>query len=129
MTERWNDAQLGWVVRNRRRKQRVAPLSDAASRVVDRVCDEDCAAHALADVVASVVDDGFRSSARVRGVQGGALLIEVVDRRLIASIRLEWGFAIMEALRAHPSGRGVRSLRFVARESTPNNRVNGSHKG
>ncbi len=118
MTDHLNDVQLGWVVQNRRRRQRVTPLFQAASRVVDRVGRSVDSAGWAVSLLDDVVDDVFKVNARVIGVQRDTLVIEVVDKRLIGALRLRWGFEIMETLNAHPRGRRVRLLRFVERSSS-----------
>lgn len=118
MTDHLDDVQLGWVVRNRRRRQRATSLFHAANRVIERVGRSASSPQWAVSILDDIVDDDFRANAKVVGVRSESLVIEVADKRLIGALRLRWGFEIMEALRAHRLGRGVRQLRFVERSSS-----------
>lgn len=105
--------RLGWVQRNRSRRDRTRRFAQILGDYVERVAGDGGVALAkLAAAINGIVDAEFRTHCRVATLRGRTLYIDVGAPGLVQVMRLQWHTVLSEGLKAKPSGAGVGQIVF-----------------
>lgn len=105
---------LYWVQQNRARRERATAIGKLTSAWVARVCNDWAALRRPAEVIATIVDDEFRSLCRLaRDSERGGIVILVRDAHRVYGTKQRWNAAIQAVLsRSRCAGADRLEFRF-----------------
>lgn len=106
--------QLGWVLRNWRRRERTQSIGQAARGIIDGTQHTGAwPDESVRRLVWAMGDDEFRAHCVLGYVERGTLKIAVDDARRLYAYRLRWEQLLANRIATQCPGSGVRAVRFV----------------
>jgi len=104
---------LGWVQRNRTRRQRAAMAADVVAGLARALARDDGGRlGAVSEILNGVVDLEFREKCSLAALRGGTLHVEVTAPCWVSAMQRRWADGLLRVLRERAPRMGVRQVRF-----------------